>query len=264
MKIDLKGKTAVVTGATHGIGHAIAQGLLEAGATVAINARSRDDVHAIVDTLRRTALSVEVRGVAADLGTPEGCAALAKAIPDVDILVNNVGIYEQRDFFDTSDEDWQRMFDVNVMSGVRLARHYLRGMLERDWGRVVFISSESGLNIPAEMVHYGFTKAAQLAVSRGLAKLTRGTRVTVNAVLPGPTRTEGVERMLEAMARERNRSVEEVAAGFVREHRPSSIIQRLASPEEVAHMVVYACSPQASATNGAALRVEGGIVDTIG
>ena len=263
MKIDLKGKAAVVTGATHGIGHAIARGLLEAGASVTINARSRDDVHAAVDTLRRTALSVEVRGVAADLGTPDGCAALVKAIPDVDILVNNVGIYEQRDFFDISDDDWQRLFDVNVMSGVRLARHYLRGMLQRNWGRVVFISSESGLNIPAEMLHYGFTKTAQLAISRGLAKLTRGTNVTVNAVLPGPTRTEGVERMIAAMASEQQRSPDEVAAGFVREHRPSSLIQRLAAPEEVANMVVYACSPQASATNGAALRVEGGIVDTV-
>ncbi|MCM5682491.1 SDR family oxidoreductase [Schlegelella sp. S2-27] len=263
MKIDLKGKAAVVTGATHGIGRAIATGLLEAGASVTINARSRDDVHAAVDTLRRTALNVEVRGVAADLGTPDGCAALVKAIPDADILVNNVGIYEQRDFFDTSDDDWQRLFDVNVMSGVRLARHYLRGMLQRDWGRVVFVSSESGINIPADMLHYGFTKAAQLAVSRGLAKLTRGTAVTVNAVLPGPTRTEGVERMIAAMAAEQHRSPDEIAAGFVREHRPSSIIQRLAAPEEVAHMVVYACSPQASATNGAALRVEGGIVDTL-
>lgn len=264
MKIDLKGRTAIVTGATRGIGHAIARGLLDAGASVVINARSRDEVHAAVDTLRRGALNVEVRGVAADLGTPDGCAALVKAIPEADILVNNAGIFEQRDFFAIEDEDWQRMFDVNVMSGVRLARHYLRGMLQRNWGRVVFISSESALNIPAEMVHYGFSKAAQLAVSRGLAKLTRGTQVTVNAVLPGPTRTEGVERMLEAMARERGTSVDKQAAAFVREHRPSSIIQRFASPQEIAHMVIYACSPQASATNGAALRVEGGIVDTIG
>lgn len=264
MKIDLKGKTALVTGATHGIGRAVAQGLLQAGASVVINARSRDEVHAAVDTLRRTALSVEIRGVAADLGTPDGCAALIKATPDIDILVNNVGMYQPRDFFDISDDEWQQLFDVNVMSGVRLTRHYLRGMLQRNWGRVVFVSSESGLNIPEDMVHYGLTKTAQLALARGLAKLTRGTHVTVNSVLPGPTRTEGVERMLQAMARERNRPVDEVAAAFVREHRPSSILQRLASPEEVAHMIVYACSPLASATNGAALRVEGGIVDSIG
>jgi NAD(P)-dependent dehydrogenase (short-subunit alcohol dehydrogenase family) len=204
-----------------------------------------------------------VHGVAADLGTAEGCAALVQAEPATDILVNNVGIFGPQDFFEIPDREWTRFFEVNVMSGVRLSRAYLPGMVERNWGRVVFLSSESGLNIPADMIHYGFTKTAVLAISRGLAKRVAGSGVTVNAVLPGPTLSEGVEAMLGESAEQAGLSIEEAGAAFVKADRPSSIIQRMATVDEVANMVVYVASPQASATTGAALRVDGGAVDTI-
>lgn len=260
MKIDLSGKTALVTGSTLGIGLAIAKGLLSTGATVVVNGRKADVVDAIVASLKGLG---DVRGVAADVGTAEGCAALVKALPQVDILVNNVGIYGPQDFFETPDETWERYFQVNVMSGVRLSRAYLPGMAEKGWGRVVFLASESGLNIPADMIHYGFTKTANLSVSRGLAKRMAGTGVTVNAVLPGPTLSEGVADMLKDEVEKTGRPVEEVGAAFVREHRSSSLIQRLATVEEVANMVVYTSSKEASATTGAALRVDGGTIDTI-
>ena len=214
--------------------------------------------------LKQGVSGAKVRGIAADVSTAEGCAALLKALPDVDILINNAGIFEPKNFFKIPDEDWSRFFEVNVMSGVRLSRAYLAGMLKRNWGRIVFISSESGLNIPTEMIHYGMTKTAQLAVARGLAKLTRGTAVTVNSVLPGPTMSDGVETMLKAIAKESGQTVEEAAANFVKQHRPDSLLQRFASVDEVANMVVYVASKEASATNGAALKVEGGIVNTIG
>jgi NAD(P)-dependent dehydrogenase (short-subunit alcohol dehydrogenase family) len=204
-----------------------------------------------------------VDAVAADLGTAEGCAALVAAVPKPDILVNNVGIYEVKPFFDITDEDWERFFQVNVMSGVRLARAYLPAMLERDWGRIVFLSSESGINIPDDMLHYGFTKTAVLSISRGLAKVARGTGVTVNAVLPGPTMSKGVGDMLADAAAKAGQTIDEAGAAFVKARRASSIIQRVATAEEVANMVVYACSKEASATTGAALRVEGGIVESI-
>ncbi|HEX9448737.1 MAG TPA: SDR family oxidoreductase, partial [Dongiaceae bacterium] len=199
----------------------------------------------------------------ADLGTAAGCDILLKAEPVADILVNNVGIYGPQDFFEIPDSEWTRFFEVNVMSGVRLSRAYASGMVEKKWGRIVFISSESGLNIPADMIHYGFTKTANLAVSRGLAKRLAGTGVTVNAVLPGPTLSEGVEEMLKEEAAKAGQTIEEAATAFVKAHRASSIIQRAATSEEVANLVVYACSKQASATTGAALRVDGGVVDTI-
>ncbi|WP_454915025.1 SDR family NAD(P)-dependent oxidoreductase [Xanthobacter sediminis] len=260
MKIDLTGKTALVTGSTLGIGFAIAKGLAETGATVVVNGRTAAAVDAAVAALKA---SGDVSGVVADVGTAEGCAALVKAAPEADILVNNVGIYGLGDFFETGDDVWQRFFEVNVMSGVRLSRAYLPAMAAKGWGRVVFLSSESGLNIPADMIHYGFTKSANLSVSRGLAKRMAGTGVTVNAVLPGPTLTEGVAAMLKAEAEKAGTSIEEAATAFVKAARPSSLIQRVATPQEVANMVVYACSREASATTGAALRVEGGIVDTI-
>jgi NAD(P)-dependent dehydrogenase (short-subunit alcohol dehydrogenase family) len=263
MKIDLSGKTAIVTGSTAGIGFAIAKGLAESGASVVVNGRARAAVDKAVAALVKAATGAAIRGVAADLGTAEGCATLVKAEPSADILVNNVGIYGPRDFFEIPDREWMRFFEVNVMSGVRLSRAYLPGMVERDWGRVVFISSESALNIPADMIHYGFTKTANLSISRGLAKRIAGTGVTVNAVLPGPTLSEGVEVMLNETAEKAGQSIEEAAIAFVKANRPSSIIQRTATPEEVANMVVYVCSPQASATTGAALRVDGGVVDTI-
>ena len=263
MKIDLSGKTAIVTGSTAGIGFAIAKGLAEAGAVVILNGRSEAAVEDAVGRLKGAVPEAEVRGAVANVGTAAGCDALVSAEPSADVLVNNVGIYGPQDFFETSDEDWSRFFEVNVMSGVRLSRAYLPAMKERNWGRVVFLSSESALNIPADMIHYGFTKTAVLAISRGLAKRMARTGVTVNAVLPGPTLSEGLEGMLQQAKAESGLSIEETAAVFVQEKRPSSIIQRAATVEEVANLVVYAASPQASATTGAALRVDGGVVETI-
>lgn len=263
MHIDLSGKHAIITGSTAGIGYAIAQGLADAGAEVVITGRTQSRVDDAISSLKQALPQASITGVAADLGTAEGCQALIAAQPDTDILINNVGIFGPQDFFETDDETWQQFFDVNVMSAVRLSRHYAKGMRERDWGRIQFLSSESALNIPSEMVHYGMTKSAVQSISRGLAKVLAGTNVTVNAILPGPTRSEGVLNMIKQAADEAGISQQEMEARFVQENRPSSIIQRLATPEEVANMSVYAASPQASATTGAALKVEGGIVDTM-
>lgn len=263
MKIELSGKTAVVTGSTSGIGYAIAKGLAETGAEVVINGRKQQAVDAAVASLQQEVAGANVRGVASDVGTSEGCDALVKAVPHVDVLINNVGVYGPKDFFETPDEEWQRFFDVNVMSGVRLSRAYAQDMAKRGWGRIVFISSESALNIPADMIHYGFTKTSNLSVSRGLAKRMAGTGVTVNAVLPGPTLSDGVADMLKDDIEKSGKSAEQAAADFVMKNRPGSIIQRAATVEEVANMVVYVSSIQASATTGAALRVDGGVVDTL-
>ena len=263
MKIDLSGKTALVTGSTAGIGHAIARGLAQAGATVAINGRTKAKVDAAIAAIAKAVPAAKVHGVAADVSTAAGCKTLVAALPDVDILINNAGIFEPKGFFDIADDDWSRFFEVNVMSGVRLSRAYMPGMLKRNWGRIVFISSESALNIPKEMIHYGMTKTAQLAVSRGLAEMTRGTAVTVNSVLPGPTMSEGVEAFVKELAKQNGQSVEEAASQFVKQHRPTSLLQRFASVEEIANTVVYVSSKESSATNGAALRAEGGIVQTI-
>ena len=263
MKIDLSGKTALVTGSTTGIGHAIAKGLAAAGATVTVNGRTQAKVDAAVAALAKAVPGAKIRGVAADVSTVVGCKTVMMVLLEVDILINNAGIFEPKGFFDTPDEDWTRFFEVNVMSGVRLSRAYLPGMLKRNWGRIVFISSESALNIPKEMIHYGVSKTAQLAVSRGLAEMTRGTAVTVNSVLPGPTMSEGVETFVKGLARQNGQSVEEAASVFVKQFRPTSLLQRFATVEEIANMVVYVSSKEASATNGAALRAEGGIVQTI-
>ena len=263
MNISLSGKTALVSGSTAGIGLAIAKGLAAAGAKVVVNGRKQATVDKAIAAVSAAVPNAKVTGVAADVSTADGCAALAAAAPAVDILINNAGIFEPKPFFDIPDADWTRFFETNVMSGVRLSRAYMPAMLKANWGRIVFISSESALNIPPEMIHYGFTKTAQLAIARGLAELTAGTGVTVNSVLPGPTRSDGVEDFLGAMAKGAGVSVDEMAANFVKQHRPSSLLQRFASVEEVANMVVYAASTEASATNGAALRVEGGIVRTI-
>jgi NAD(P)-dependent dehydrogenase (short-subunit alcohol dehydrogenase family) len=263
MKIDLSGKTALVTGSTSGIGHAIAKGLAAAGASVIVNGRTEVKVDAAVAALAKALPDSKLRGIAADVSTAAGCDALVAALPDVDILINNAGIFEPKGFFDIPDEDWTRFVEVNVMSGVRLSRAYLQGMLKRNWGRIVFISSESALNIPKEMIHYGLTKTAQLALSRGLAEMTRGTAVTVNSVLPGPTMSEGVETFVKDLAKQNGQSVEEAASQFVKQFRPTSLLQRFASVDEIANMVVYVSSKEASATNGAALRAEGGIVQTI-
>jgi len=263
MHIDLNGKHAIITGSTAGIGFAIAEGLAKAGANVVITGRTQQRVDEAIARIKKAAPDAGIEGVAADLGTAEGCKTLTEQQPDTDILVNNVGIFGPEDFFEVGDDTWQQFFDVNVMSAVRLSRHYAKGMKARDWGRIQFISSESGINIPSEMVHYGMTKSALLSISRGLAKVLSGTQVTVNAILPGPTRSEGVLSMIKGMAEEEGVSQEDIETRFVQENRPSSIIQRLATPEEVANMSVYVASPQASATTGAALRVEGGIVDTL-
>lgn len=263
MQIDLTGKTAIVTGSTGGIGFAIAKGLADSGASVVLNGRRQSAVDDALERLHQQVPNADARGVAADLGSANGCDAMLTAEPDVDILVNNVGIFGPQDFFDTPDDEWQRFFDVNVMSGVRLSRAYAGGMVERGWGRILFLSSESALNIPDDMIHYGVTKTAYLSLSRGLAKRLAGTGVTVNAVLPGPTLSEGVQEMLAEQQKESGKSMEDTARDFVMAQRPSSIIQRAATVEEVANMVVYAASPQASATSGAALRVDGGVVDSI-
>jgi NAD(P)-dependent dehydrogenase (short-subunit alcohol dehydrogenase family) len=263
MKIDLTAKTALVTGSTSGIGHATAKGLAAAGAEVLVNGRAQGKVDAAVASITKAVPGAKVRGVAADVSTAAGCEKLVAAQPDVDILINNAGIFEPKAFFEIADEDWSRFFEVNVMSGVRLSRAYFPGMLKRNWGRIVFISSESALNIPKEMIHYGMTKTAQLAVSRGLAEMTRGTAVTVNSVLPGPTMSEGVETFIKDLAKHNGVSVEEATKQFFQQQRPTSLLQRFATVEEIANLVVYVASKQSSATNGAALRAEGGIVQTI-
>ncbi|MBB1471719.1 SDR family oxidoreductase [Luteimonas sp. MC1782] len=263
MKIDLSGKTAIVTGSTGGIGLAITSGLADAGARVTIVGRTQARVDDALATLRAHAAGADVSGVVADVGIADGCATLIAARSDADILVNNLGIYGAQEFFAIDDALWSEYFEVNVLSGVRLARHYARGMRDRGWGRIQFISSESALNIPAEMVHYGVSKAALQGLSRGLAKVLAGTGVTVNTILPGPTRTGGAIAMMADLAAERGVPASDMEALFLAENRPSSLLKRFATPEEVANICVYAASPQASATTGAALRVEGGIVESI-
>lgn len=263
MNIDLSGTTALVTGSTTGIGRAIATGLAQAGAEVVVTGRAQASVDKAMASILKAVPRAKLRGVAADLSTAEGCERLPAAIPDVDILVNNAGMFALKEFFDITDEDWHAFFDANVMSGVRLSRAYLKGMLQRNWGRIVFISSESALQIPSDMIHYGVSKTAQLGVSRGLAELTAGTGVTVNSVLPGPTLSEGAEEFVASIAKQTGQTAEQAAASFIKEHRPTSLLQRFATVEEVANMVVYVCSRQSSATNGAALRVDGGVVRSI-
>ena len=263
MRIDLSGKRAIVTGSTEGIGFAIAGGLAAAGAEVAITGRAQDRIDDAITRIKAELPDARLIGVVADLGSAAGCDALTQAVTATDILVNNVGIFAQSPFFEIPDADWMRFFEVNVMSAVRLSRAYMPAMLEADWGRIVLLSSESATNIPVEMIHYGVTKTAMLGLSRGLAKLATSSGVTVNAVMPGPTLTDGVERMLQAQADQEGKTVEEAGQQFVKMHRQSSIIQRMATPQEVASMVVYICSEQASATTGAALRVDGGVVESI-
>ena len=263
MDLHLQGKQALITGSTAGIGFAAAPGLAREGAAVVVNGRTPEHVQRAIEQIRQAVPGVSVRGVAADLGTAAGCTRLTEEVPAVDILVNNVGIFEPKPFEEIPDEDWLRFFEVNVLSGVRLSRFYLPGMLQKNWGRIVFISSESAINIPAEMIHYGVTKTAQLAVARGLAELTAGTGVTVNSVLPGPTRSEGVARFVEDLARSQGKTARDFEEEFFQEARPSSLLRRFATPEEVASLVAYVCSPLASATNGAALRVDGGVVRSV-
>ncbi|MEZ5657168.1 MAG: SDR family oxidoreductase [Burkholderiaceae bacterium] len=264
MRIDLSDKHALVSGSSAGIGFAVARGLAACGATVVLHGRSMASVCRARETLLAAQPDARLHVVAADLSDAAGAQALLAALPvAVDILVNNAGIYRTEDFFEADDEVWEKHWQINVMSGVRLSRALVQGMVSRGWGRVVFISSESARNIPPPMIHYGVSKTAQLALARGLAKRVAGTGVTVNSVLPGPTKSEGVVARMKGPAEQAGLSIDEQFQRFVLENRPSSVIRRAASVDEVANMVVYACSKQASATTGAALRVDGGIVDDI-
>jgi len=258
MDFGLKGKRALVTGSTAGIGFAIAKQLAAEGATVYVNGRTEGRVAKAVSTIGKNAI-----GVAADLGTAAGAAIVFDRVKQLDILVNNLGIFEPRPFLEIDDADWMRFFEVNVLSGVRLARHYLPHMLQRNWGRIIFISSESALQIPAEMVHYGMTKTAQLAVARGIAESFPASGVTVNSVLAGPTESEGVGTFVEDLARQQKKTKQDVVRDFFEHARPSSLLKRFATPDEVAAMTVYLCSEAASATTGASVRVDGGVVRSI-
>ena len=259
MDLQLKGKIALVTGSTKGIGRAIAETLLREGAEVIINGRSTESVENALCEIEKEIENAKISGVACDFSKPGEIENLITACGPIDILINNVGIFEPKEFLEIPDVDWQRFFEINVMSGVRMARAFLPHMMKQDWGRIIFISSESGINIPVEMVHYGMTKTAQLGISRGIAETTKGTGVTVNSVLPGPTLSEGVK---EFAGIGNDKSKEEVEKDFFNTERPTSLIQRFASPQEVANMVAYVASPLSSATNGAALKVDGGVVKT--
>ena len=263
MDLGLTGKHALVTGSTAGIGWATARALAQEGTRVTVNGRTRARVDEALARLRADIPGATVDGIAADLAGADGCRALIAELPSVDILVNNLGIFEPKRFEDIPDDDWLRFFETNVLSGIRLARHYVAGMRQRDWGRIVFVSSESGLQIPTEMIHYGMTKTAQLAVARGLAETLAGTGVTVNSVLPGPTASEGVGGFVAQLAASRGIDTATVEREFFATARPSSILQRFETPDEVASMIAYLCSVQASATTGAAVRVDGGVVRSI-
>ena len=263
MDLGLQGRRALVTGSTAGIGLATARVLAREGARVSLNGRTPARVNAAVDALRVELPGAAIDGIAADLGTASGCDELFRQLPELDVLVNNVGIFEPKPFEQIPYADWLRFFETNVLSGVRLSRHYVGGMRSRNWGRIVFVSSESALQIPTEMIHYGMTKTAQLAIARGLAETLVGTGVTVNSVLPGPTASEGVGGFVAKMAADRGVDAGTVEKEFFASARPSSLIQRFATPDEVAAMIAYVCSAQASATTGAALRVDGGVVRAI-
>ena len=264
MELELKGKIALISGSTAGIGFAIAKRLASEGAEVIVNGRTEERVRDAIEKIEKEVPKAKLRGIAADLGSAGGCEQVVKQAPHVDVLVNNVGIFEPKPFEQITDADWEKFFVVNVMSGVRLSRAYLSQMKERNWGRIIFISSESALQIPAEMIHYGMTKTAQLAVARGLAETCAGTNVTVNSVLPGPTASEGVTDFVSDLAAEKKMSAAELEKEFFKSARPSSILKRFIQPDEIASVVAFVCSPLASAINGAAVRADGGVVRALG
>lgn len=263
MDLKIKDKIVFVSGSTAGIGFATAHRFLQEGARVVINGRTKDGVDKAVAELKSLVADADVSGIAADFSKADDVSRLISELPEVDILINNAGIFEPKAFADIPDEDWFRFFEVNVMSGIRLSRHYFPKMLAKNWGRIIFISSESAVFIPDEMIHYGMTKTAQIAVSRGLAELTKGTGVTVNSILPGPTKSKGVGGFIEDLAKAGNKGTGEVEEDFFKNMRPTSLLQRFASVEEIADTVVYFSSPLASATNGAAIRAEGGLIRSI-
>ncbi len=263
MNLELDGKLALVTGSTAGIGYAIAEALAREGARVIVNGRTAKRVEQAIKQIRSSVPQAQLEVLSADLGNAEGVRAAVQRFPEVEILVNSLGIFEPKTFEQIPDEDWFRFFEVNVMSGVRLSRAYLPAMRKRNWGRILFISSESAVQIPAEMIHYGMTKTAQLAISRGLAETTAGTGITVNTVLPGPTASEGVNVFVDDLAKSAKKARTEIEADFFRTMRPSSLLQRFARPDEVAALVTFLCSPLSSATNGSALRADGGVVRSI-
>lgn len=263
MDLKLKGKTVFVSGSTAGIGFAIAKRFLSEGSRVVINGRTKESVDKAVNELKSSAKDANISGIFADFSKADDVNRLINELPDVDILINNAGIFEPKPFVDIPDEDWFRFFEINVMSGIRLSRHCFPKMMQKNWGRIIFISSESGVFIPEEMIHYGMTKTAQIAVSRGLAELTKGTDVTVNSILPGPTKSKGAGSFLEDLSKAENKSIVEVEKDFFKNMRPTSLLQRFASVEEVADTVVYFSSPLGSATNGASIRVDGGLIRSI-
>jgi len=263
MNLDIGGKLALVTGSSAGIGYAVAEVLAREGAKVIVNGRTEKRVENAIKQIRSSVPQAKLESLPADLGNADGVRVAVQKFPEVEILVNNVGIFEIKSFEQIPDEDWFRLFEVNVMSGIRLSRAYLAGMRKQNWGRIIFISSESALQIPAEMIHYGTTKTAQIAVSRGLAELTVGSGVTVNSILPGPTASEGVSEFVDRLSNQANQSASDFEKQFFEKMRPTSLLKRFASTEEVANLVVYVSSPLASATNGGALRVDGGVVRTI-
>jgi len=263
MDLQLEGKRALVSGSTAGIGYAIAKGLAKEGATVIVNGRTQQRVDQALASLKKGGVRGKLEGLPADLGSAAGVAAATRKFPELDILVNNLSIFDPKPFEEIPDEEWIKFFEVNILSGVRLSRHYLPGMRKRNWGRVVFISSESAIQIPVEMIHYGMTKTAQLAISRGLAETTVGTGVTVNTVLPGPTSSEGAMEFVGRIAKSQQKTTAEVEKDFFQNMRPTSLLQRFEAPEEVAALVTFVCSPLSSGTNGAALRVDGGVVRSI-
>ncbi|HEY4055561.1 MAG TPA: SDR family oxidoreductase [Kofleriaceae bacterium] len=263
MQFGLENQSVLITGSTAGIGFAAAVAFAREKAHVVLNGRNEERLRGAIDGVKKAVPGATVVGIAADVATADGIAKLLAAHPDVDVLVNNAGIFAPQAFEDIKDEDWMRFFETNVMSGVRLARHYFPRMLKKNYGRILFVSSESAVQIPVEMIHYGMTKTAQLAIARGLAERTRGTGVTVNSVLPGPTGSEGVGEFVRQLAASRGITFEEMEREFFATARPSSLLARFASPDEIANMIVYLGSRAASATNGAAVRVDGGVVRSI-